>query len=69
MLIRKKGIDIVKEIGGITGYEGAMKLLENKLDKENLSRIKQIKNKDALMKIANAIAMCEPDNVFINTGS
>jgi phosphoenolpyruvate carboxykinase (GTP) len=69
MLLRKKGIDIVKEIGGITGYEGAMKLLENKLDKDNLSRIKQIKNPDALMKIANAIAMCEPDDVFINTGS
>ncbi len=69
MLIRKKGIDIVKEIGGITSYEGAMKFLENKLDKENLSRIKQIKNPDALMKIANAIAMCEPDDVFINTGS
>lgn len=69
MLIRKKGIDIVKEIGGITSYEGAMKLLENKLDKENLSRIKQIKNKDALMKIANTIAMCEPNNIFINTGS
>jgi len=69
MLIRKKGIDIVKEIGGITSYEGAMKLLENKLDKENLSKIKQIKNPDALMKIANAIAMCEPDNIFINTGS
>ena len=69
MLLRKKGIDIVKEIGGIAGYEEAMKLLENKLDKDNLSRIKQIKNPDALMKIANAIVMCEPDDVFINTGS
>jgi len=69
MLLRKKGIDIVKEIGGITSYEEGIKLFENKLDKENLSRIKKIKNEEALMKIVNAIAMCEPDDVFINTGS
>ena len=32
MILRKKGIDIVKEVGGITGYEGAMRLFEKKVD-------------------------------------
>ena len=69
MLEKKKGIDIVREIGGITTYEAATQTFKKTLDKENLSRIQQIKNPDVLLKIANAIAMCEPDYIFINTGS
>ena len=69
MLIKKKGIDIAIEIGGITTHEGAMQLFENRLDKEHLSRIKQIKNPEVILKVANAIAMCDPDTVFINTGT
>lgn len=46
-----------------------MQLFEDKLDKEHLSRIQQIKHPEVILKIANAIAMCEPDTVFINTGS
>jgi len=69
MLQKKKGIDIVIEIGGITTYEAAMQLFENKLDKTNLSRIQKIKHPEIIIKIANAIAMCEPEAVFVNTGS
>ena len=69
MLEKKKGIDIVAEIGGITTYEAAIKLFKYKLDKENLSRIQKIKHSEVVLKIANAIAMCEPEAVFINTGS
>ncbi|MBW2574187.1 MAG: phosphoenolpyruvate carboxykinase, partial [Deltaproteobacteria bacterium] len=69
MLQKKKGIDIVTEIGGITTFEGASKLFENKLDQTNLSRIQKIKHPEVVIKIANAIAMCEPDAIFINTGS
>ncbi len=69
MLQRKKGIDIVVEIGGIKTHEAALELFEKKLDKEHLSRIKTIKNPEIVIKIANAIAFCEPDSVFINTGS
>lgn len=69
MFERKKGIDIVNEIGGITSYEAAMQLFEEKLDQTNLSKIRQIKHEEILIKIANAIAMCEPDSVFINTGA
>ncbi|HDQ93590.1 MAG TPA: phosphoenolpyruvate carboxykinase (GTP) [Synergistetes bacterium] len=69
MLEMKKGIDIVTEIGGIITYEDALKLFREKLDRENLSKIDKIKNTDVIAKIANSIAMCEPDYVFINTGS
>ena len=69
MLEKKKGIDIVTEIGGLTTFEAANKLFENKLDPTNLSRIQKITHSEVVIKIANAIAMCEPDEVFINTGS
>jgi phosphoenolpyruvate carboxykinase (GTP) len=39
------------------------------MNSEQLYRIKQIKNQEVLLKIANAIVMCNPTQVFINTGS
>ena len=39
---------------------------------DGLSRsveLRRITNEGALLKIANAIAMCAPDDVFVNTGS
>lgn len=69
MLKRNEGIDIVKEIGGIHTLETVQKHFEDRLDKEHLLRIERIKNPEVLLKIANAIAMCQPDKVFINTGS
>jgi len=69
MLQKKEGIDIVVEIGGIKTYEAAVKLVEEKLDPEHLSRMQKIKHPEVIIKIANAIAMCQPDSVYINTGS
>ena len=69
MLQKKQGIDIVVEIGGIKTYEAALKLFEEKLDQEHLSRIQKIKHPEVVIKIANAIAMCQPDSVYINSGS
>jgi phosphoenolpyruvate carboxykinase (GTP) len=69
MLEKKKGIDIVIEIGGINTYEEAMQLFENRLDDIHLARIKTISHQEVIIKIANTIAMCEPESVFINTGS
>ncbi|MBW2157717.1 MAG: phosphoenolpyruvate carboxykinase (GTP) [Deltaproteobacteria bacterium] len=62
-------MDIVVHIGGITTFEAAMRLFENRLDEQNLSRIQEIKNSEVAVKIANSIAMCEPETIFINTGS
>ena len=69
MVEKQKGTDIAIEIGGITTAEAAMQLFEEKLDKEHLSKIQQITHPEVILKVANAIAMCEPDAVFINTGT
>jgi phosphoenolpyruvate carboxykinase (GTP) len=69
MFQKKKGIDIAVDIGGITTFEAAMRLFEKRLDEKNLSRIKEIKHSEIVVKIANSIAMCDPETVFINTGS
>ena len=69
MMKKREGIDVVAEIGGIKTPEAALELFEQKMDAEHLARIQKIKNKEARLKIANAIAMCQPDQVYINTGS
>jgi len=69
MFVRNQGIDIVQEIGGITDSAAADRLFESALDTEHLSRIRGIAHPGVRMKIANAVAMCRPDRVFINTGS
>ena len=69
MFQKKKGIDIVVELGGITTFKEAMQLFEDKLDETNLSRIQKITHTEVVIKIANSIVMCKPDAVFINTGS
>ena len=69
MLEKNKGIDIVSELGGITTAEAAADIFEKKMDPESVSRINEVKNADIRLRIANAIAMCEPDSVFVNTGS
>ncbi len=69
MLELKKGLDILAEVGGIRGLDEARKLFEVKCDQENLAKLSQITNEEALLKIANAISMTDPDEVFVNTGS
>ena len=69
MLELKKGVDILAEVGGIRTLDEAQALFARKLDPENLAKLSTITNAEALLKIANAIAMTDPDTVFINTGS
>ena len=66
---KKDVIDIVAELGGIKTIESARNLLEERLDDINGSKLNRIKNEAVLQKIANAIVLCDPDRVFINTGS
>jgi len=69
MLKKNEGIDIVKELGGIQAVEEAQALFEQRLDAEHLSRIRQLSHPEILIKIANAIAMCDPGRVYINAGT
>jgi phosphoenolpyruvate carboxykinase (GTP) len=69
MLELQKGIDILAEIGGINTLDEAKALFEVKCDQENAAKLGKITNEEALLKIANAISMTDPDAVFVNTGS
>lgn len=69
MLELKKGVDILLEVGQVKTLDEAKKIFASKLDSVNLKKLDKIQNEEALLKIANAISMCEPDNVFVNTGS
>jgi len=66
---KKDVIDILSELGGIKTPEAARDVLIAKMDAANQAKLKQIKNPEILKKIANAVVMCEPDAVFIATGS
>jgi phosphoenolpyruvate carboxykinase (GTP) len=69
MLTFEEGIDIVQEIGQVTTVEAARRLFEEKLAPEQLKRIAVFEIPAVVLKVANAIVMCEPDQVFINTGN
>ena len=69
MLELKKGTDILSEIGGVKTEDEANAIFKEKMDKANLAKMDKIKNSEVRLKIANSIAMCQPDSVFVNTGS
>ena len=69
MLELKKGADILEAVGGIATAADARKVIEAALDSDNLAKLSPINNAEALLKIANAISMCKPDAVFVNSGS
>ena len=69
MLEMKKGTDILTDIGGVKTPEEVDEVFKQSLDANQLKKINLIKNKEARLKIANAIALGRPDSVFVNTGS
>ncbi len=69
MLELKKGDDILAKLGGIDNASVALELIKSKMDADNLAKLEKLKNGDALIKIANAVAIAQPDSIFINTGS
>jgi len=66
---KKDVIDIAVELGGITSEQAAVKVFEDRMDADNLSKIRQITHPQMRIKIANAIIICNPDTIFIDTGS
>ncbi|MBM9605465.1 phosphoenolpyruvate carboxykinase (GTP) [Desulfopila inferna] len=69
MLELKQGDDILAAVGGISTISEGRKLINETLDAANREKIALIKNEEALLKLANAISMCKPEHVFIDTGS
>ena len=66
MTTGNKSFDIAKVIGRIETEEEARHLFEKRLDTVNLSKINAISTPAILIKIANAIAICDPTSVFVN---
>ncbi|WP_321493100.1 phosphoenolpyruvate carboxykinase (GTP) [uncultured Desulfobacter sp.] len=62
-------MDPLHTLGKINSPDQANNLFELKLDSTQLSKISKITHPDVLVRIANAIALCRPRKVFINTGS
>ncbi len=69
MLERNKGVDIVRELGNVNDLNAAKEIFATNMDQEHLDRLSKVTNPDVLLKIANAIIMCKPQSVYINTGS
>ena len=65
----KKGIDILKDIGGVKDAEAVEEVFKDSMDDDNFQKIQRIKNEEARLKIANAIRMGQPDDVFVNSGT
>jgi phosphoenolpyruvate carboxykinase (GTP) len=69
MLELKKGDEILAVVGGTRTFAEAKDVIIKNLDDTNQKKLLAIKSEDALIKIANAITICNPDAVFVNTGS
>lgn len=69
MLDLYKGSEILATVGGVKTLAEAKTIIEETLDSANQAKLAPITNGDALIKIANAIKLCEPEAVFVNSGS
>ncbi|MFO7912997.1 MAG: phosphoenolpyruvate carboxykinase (GTP) [Desulfotignum sp.] len=62
-------MDILNVLGKVTSAQDARKIFTQRMDSVQLGRIQKIQNPDILKRLANAIVICNPDNIYINTGS
>lgn len=62
-------MDPLNTLGKITTPDQAQNLFKLKLDGTQSAKIAKIKHPDVRIRIANAIALCRPSKIFINTGS
>ncbi len=62
-------MDILNTLGKIESPGDALAIFKQKMDNAHLARISKIEHPDILIRIANAIVLCNPATVFINTGS
>ncbi|MCP3943988.1 MAG: phosphoenolpyruvate carboxykinase (GTP) [Desulfobacteraceae bacterium] len=62
-------MDILNTLGKIESHSDALAIFKQRMDDNHLSRISKINHSDILLRIANAITLCNPAKIFINTGS
>ena len=64
-----RNYDIAQVLGGIETIEAARHLFKERLDADHYARIDRIQTPAVLIKIANAISLCDPAAIFVNTGT
>ncbi len=64
-----RDIDIIGELGKVDSEQKAEAVFKQYMDTEHLNRMKRIRHPGVLERIANAIVLCAPRSVFVNTGS
>lgn len=69
MLNNDVDIDIIGALGNIDTDTKVQDIFKKYMDDTQLARISKITHPDALNRIANSIAICNPKSVYINTGS
>jgi phosphoenolpyruvate carboxykinase (GTP) len=69
MLELGKGTEILAHIGGIETIDQAWTLFRDKASDDDLAKLEKITTEKALLKIANSVAVCRPDRLFVNSGS
>ena len=69
MILGTNSFDIITKMGGVETPADAQKVFSDSMDQANLAKISKITTNDALLKIANAIVVCQPSSIFVNTGS
>ena len=62
-------MDILNELGKIESAEQARAVFEERMDANHFGRISSITHPEVLKRIANAVVICNPARIFINTGS
>ena len=62
-------MDLINELGKVDTLQKAKAVFEQHMEEKHLTRILKIKNSQVLIRIANAIVLCNPRSIFINTGS
>ena len=61
--------DIAQVLGGIETLDAAQGLFKDRMNADHYARICRIQTPAVLIKIANAIAMCDPEAIFVNSGT
>ncbi|HUI71770.1 MAG TPA: phosphoenolpyruvate carboxykinase (GTP) [Spirochaetia bacterium] len=65
MLELKKGVDILANVGGVHDVDAAREVFARSMDASTKAKIGRITTPEALIKVANAITMCQPARVFV----
>ena len=65
----QKGIDILADVGMVKSRRAAEQIFAASLDGLNLEKMHHVDNDEVVLRIANAIALCRPERVFISSGS